>query len=142
MSVVIDASVFVAASRPSEAHYLESLEFLERLRSEGETVFCPVLVLAECSGAIARTTQSSSLAARIVLLIGEMQNLQLIAVTLPLARQASVLAGAHRLRGADAVYVAVASEFKATLVTWDDEMLERTPQEVSAITPAQWVRKA
>ena len=95
MSVVIDASVFVAASRPSEGYYLESIEFLDQLRSAGETALCPVLVLAECSGAIARTTQSSSLAGRIVLLIEQMQNVQLIPVTLPLARQASVLAGTH-----------------------------------------------
>ena len=111
MSVVIDASVFVAASRPSEEHYLERIEFLEKLRNEGEPACCPVLVLAECSGASARTTQNSSLAERIVLLIEGIQTLQLIPVTLPLARQASSLAGAHRLRGDDAVYVAVASGF-------------------------------
>ncbi|HPD29966.1 MAG TPA: PIN domain-containing protein [Phycisphaerae bacterium] len=142
MSVVVDASVFVAASRPSEAHYRESVEFLVMLRREAETICCPVLVLAECSGAIARMTQSSALAGRIVRLIEGIENLQMIPLTLALAKQAAQLAGDHRLRGADAVYVAAASELKAALVTWDDEMLQRSPRTVSAITPAQWIRKA
>jgi predicted nucleic acid-binding protein len=45
----------------------------------------------------------------------------------------------HRLRGADSVYVAVAEAANATLITWDDEMLERGAGVVTTLTPLQWI---
>ena len=42
-----------------------------------------------------------------------------------LARQAADVAAQHRLRGADAVYVAVALRFGSTLVTLDREQHDR-----------------
>ncbi len=44
-----------------------------------------------------------------------------------------------RLRGANAVYVAVAQEFGTTVVTWDAEMLARGTQTVSVMTPTDWL---
>lgn len=138
MSLVIDASVFVAASRPSESHYRNSLEFLARLRNSKENVFCPTLVLAECAAAIARTTHNPQLAEQIVRLIETWPDMQLIPLTHTLASQASSLAGQHRLRGADAVYVAVAASNDATLITWDIEMLERSSKAVTTLDPLRW----
>ena len=53
-------------------------------------------------------------------------------------RQAAELAALHKLRGADSVYVAVAQEFGATLITWDAEMLARAPSIVTVQTPADY----
>jgi predicted nucleic acid-binding protein len=54
------------------------------------------------------------------------------------ARRAAQIAIVHHLRGADAVYTAVAEAFNAALITWDQEMLERCPAAVSTLTPAVW----
>lgn len=56
-----------------------------------------------------------------------------------MARRAAHIAIAHHLRGTDAIYTAVAEAFNATLVTWDQEMLERCPAAVSTLTPAVWI---
>jgi hypothetical protein len=40
---------------------------------------------------------------------------------------------------ADAVYVAVAEDFDAVLVSWDEEMLERCPESVLAMNPEKWL---
>ena len=43
------------------------------------------------------------------------------------------------MRGADAVYVAVAEEFGTMLITWDAEMLSRGAQAVAVMTPSDWL---
>ena len=139
MNVVIDASVFVAAARASEPQYARSVEFLSQIQQSDDATHCPVLVLAECSGAIARATADSKLADRIVSLIQRFRGLQLVPLTLAVALRAAELAANRRLRGSDAIYLAVASELQAVLVTWDMEMLQRSGQAASTLTPQQWL---
>jgi predicted nucleic acid-binding protein len=55
----------------------------------------------------------------------------------PLADQALPLAAQHRLRGADAVYAAVALAYTTTLISLDNEHLNRLSGIVSVLTPAQ-----
>lgn len=141
MSIVIDASVFVAASRMSEQQNPDSLAFLHQVRLTGQELFCPSLVLPECAGAISRTTKDARLANRIVRLIISTPHLRLVTMSTTLAEQAAELAGDHLLRGADACYVAVARELNATLATWDVEMLQRGSAVVHTCTPRQWVEK-
>jgi len=58
-----------------------------------------------------------------------------------LARATARLAASHRLRGADAVYLAVADLTKATLVSWDREMLERGAGAVETLDPSEWLKR-
>ena len=60
-------------------------------------------------------------------------------MTLDRADEAAEIAISYRLRGADAVYAAVALEFGTTLVTWDGEMLQRAPAAVPTMTPTDWL---
>jgi predicted nucleic acid-binding protein len=45
------------------------------------------------------------------------------------------VAAAYRLRGADAVYVALAEALHAPLVTWDQEQLTRLADLIPVFTP-------
>jgi predicted nucleic acid-binding protein len=54
-----------------------------------------------------------------------------------LARQAVEVAAQHRLRGSDAVYVAVALRFGSTLITLDQKQRERAQQALTARLPAE-----
>lgn len=139
MTCVIDASVFVAAARTTEGGYLPSREFLSKMVGAAENVICPTLVLAECSAAIARQTGDPGLAHNLVVLIEHFPHLQFAALDVPLAQRAAQLAAAHRLRGADAVYVALAQAVNATLITWDTEMLTRGKAVVPTQTPMEWL---
>lgn len=141
MNCTIDASVFVAAARAPEAHHAASLEFLRLVEEQTGNLFCPTLVLAECSAAIARQTNRPILAERTVTLIERFPNLLLAPLDISLARRAAQIAMTHRLRGADSVYVAVAETFNATLITWDGEMLQRSPAVVPTLTPMEWVEQ-
>ncbi|MBO0798216.1 MAG: PIN domain-containing protein [Blastocatellia bacterium] len=139
MNYTIDASVFVASARKNEPHHSESLKFLAQIRAQQLSVVCPSLVLAECGAAIVRRTSDSALALRLVFLVKNFPELRLVDISTPRAERAAQIAAAHRLRGADSIYVAVAEEFTATLITWDTEMLERSPAVVTTLSPIDWI---
>ena len=138
MNLIVDANVFVSAAVIVEAHHADSKAFLNRVVQQNEQVYTPTLVLAETTAAIVRPTGNVILARQSVRRITTLPGLRLISLTQRRARHAAHIAAAHRLRGADAVYVALAAEFGATLITWDAEMLQRGAGIVSVMTPAQW----
>lgn len=139
MTHVIDASVFVSSSRIKEPNSHTSIRFIESLQQQGQAIYGPALVIVECVAAIARSTGEITLATEIITLIKSLPNLQLVDITVTLADKAALIAMQHRLRGADAIYVALAFEVNATLVTWDNEMLVRGAPVVKTITPADWL---
>ncbi len=141
MSVVIDASVFVAASRTNEPHFAESVRFLRDLKNELVEIYCPTLLLPECAGAIARATGSMQLAHDLIGLIETYPKLLLVPLTQATAQRTAVLASRHKLRGADAIYVTLANELRSILVTWDGEMLGRGAASTSTMTPTQWLAR-
>ena len=51
------------------------------------------------------------------------------------ARAAATLAGQLRVRGADAVYLAVAAALRLPLVTWDAEQRERAGGFIEVLVP-------
>jgi predicted nucleic acid-binding protein len=140
MKITIDASVFVAAARPAEPRYLKSRAFIPEAQKANIEVICPTLVLPECGAAIARRTGNPTLALSVVVMIDNWRGLQLIQLTASRARRAAQIASDQRLRGADSIYVAVAEEFATTLVTWDDEMLQRGAALVTTVTPDDWLK--
>lgn len=140
MNYTIDASVFISSARTQEAHHSVSVEFLKQLRLQQPVVFCPSLTLAECSAAIARRTGDLVLARDLVLLVKTFVGMTLFPLPVSLAERAAQIAAAQQLRGADAIYVAVAEESGTTLITWDNEMLKRGPAVVATITPADWLQ--
>jgi predicted nucleic acid-binding protein len=98
-----------------------------------------LIVLDVCGAAIARPTGDSLLSGRLVNLIKHFPGMTQVPLDLPLAFHAAEIAIENRLRGADAVYVAVAEDFEAVLVSWDEEMLERCPESVLAMSPERWL---
>lgn len=140
MNLTIDASVFVSAARPSEKQYPLSYKFLQMVK--GSKIFSPTLVFAECGAAIARPTGDSLLSRRLVNLMKHFPGMTPIPLDLSLAIRAAEIAIENRLRGADAVYIAVAEDFDAVLVSWDEEMLERCPESVFAMSPEKWLENA
>jgi len=135
MSYTIDASVFVAAARPAETDHAASLQFLEQIQQGQLSTTCPTLLLAECAAAVARATEDEALAEQVIALLEAFPGLTFISLSLDLARRAAEIAVHHRLRGADAVYVAVAERSGSTLVSWDREMLQRGRAIVVTATP-------
>ncbi|OGO27682.1 MAG: hypothetical protein A2Z16_05435 [Chloroflexi bacterium RBG_16_54_18] len=121
----IDASVHINAINPSEAGSTESQAFLSLVRERTLPVVSPTLLLVEVAAAVARAfdnpAQGIALSQALRLLPGHTW----IPLDDLLAGEASRLGAEHRLRGADAVYAAVARRYQTTLVTVDRQQLSR-----------------
>jgi predicted nucleic acid-binding protein len=138
-SLTVDANVFAAASRPEEPHFAESRAMVVELRRRATILVCPTLTVAELIAALSRATGDDALAHRVAVQFRALPGLSLVGLDEPLAWAAGHLASMNRLRGADAVYLAVAQQHSATLVTWDNEMLQRCAAAVPTLTPAAWL---
>ena len=142
MNYVGDASVFVSAAQTKDVHYADSVAFFRQLGATPDVnVFYPTLLLPEYAASIARRTDYTSLAESLIEILETMRGLRLESLTENRSRRAAKIAAQHRLRGADAVYVALAEETKAILITWDHEMLERSDSIVQTSTPDQWLNE-
>lgn len=141
MSLVVDASVILAAARETERGYEASDRFLAGLATLKDSVYCPALVIPECAGAMARTTDRAEMGRRLVSHLKRIPCIQFVPVALALADSAAEIASTCRLRGSDACYVALAKETGAALITWDREMLERGAKVVRTCTPTEWLRE-
>ena len=121
----IDASVFVNAFNPHEAGHAESLRLLATTHQHADPVIVPTLLVPEIASAVARATGDSAGALQFARATGDLPHLTLVSLTPALSRQAAELAARHGLRGADAIYLAVASRYGTTVVSRDDEQRTR-----------------
>ncbi|MCX6109560.1 MAG: type II toxin-antitoxin system VapC family toxin [Proteobacteria bacterium] len=123
---VVDASVWVAMLRKNDPFYNRCRDWWEASTRAQVKLYVPSIALAEVAAAVARRDDNNTHAARALELVQE-SGVEIIDVSRQLAMRAAELGIEYRLRGCDAVYVALAEQLQVTLVTLDREQLERTP---------------
>ena len=131
----VDASVFVNAFNPHEEGHVQSLQILSAIQERGDPVIVPTLLVPEIASAVARATNHSADALQYAVATAALPHLTLVSLTAAVAREAADLAATHHLRGADAVYVAVARRYGTTIVSRDDEQRRRGAAVVPCQTP-------
>ena len=134
--MVVDASVVVSRLVTHDVNHEASRLWLTRHVADGGLVIAPTLLLPEVAGAVARRTGVPRLARRAVEAVLRVPGLRLVTVDDVLARTTAALAGRLRVRGADAVYLAVAANLELPLVTWDVEQRDRGARLVEVVTPS------
>lgn len=139
MSIVLtlDASVVVAACRPQEVGHRAAAKLLAAVRAVGSPLVEPAVLPVEVAAALSRTGTEAGLARDYALALLGLPRFTLVAVDERLARQATDLAARHRLRGADALYVAVALLYGSSLVSLDREQLQRAPPGLTVWRPEE-----
>ncbi len=137
----LDASVHINALNENEPGSKDSQAFLARIEQEHLEMICPALLLTEIAAALSRAFNDPEKGVAFAMSIRNLPNLRLIALDEPLAVAAAELAARHRLRGADAVYAAVAQCYGAALVTNDRQQLERLAGILPIMRPAQALGK-
>ena len=132
---VIDASVYVALLNSNEPGHARSWAWFQEAKRGQGSIRAPVILLAEVAAAIARGTGDPALAYRATQRLIHTGVIELIPVALRLAKRAAEIASEHRIRGCDALYVALAEQLEDCLVTLDRQQLERGRSVVSVIEP-------
>lgn len=133
----VDASVHINALNENEPECEASQVFLAHLEREHSEMICPTLLVTEMAGALSRAFNNCEKGMAFANAILDLPNLTLVSLDETLAITAAELAARHRLRGADAVYAAVAKEYKTTLVTNDRQQLERLSGILPVMQPMQ-----
>jgi predicted nucleic acid-binding protein len=108
-----------------------------RFRSAGTLVIVPTLLVPEIASSVARATDDTAGALQYAIATAALPHLTLVSLTAAVARQTADLAATHRLRDADAVYVAVARRYGTTIVSRDDEQRTRGAAVVTCATPEE-----
>jgi predicted nucleic acid-binding protein len=135
--VVVDASVWVSRLFAEDRFHIVSRRWMQEAVSKGTLLASPGILLPEVSGALARRTGDSALAHQSVQSLLRFPALRLISMRSNLVERAAELAADLRLRGADALYVAVAWQLRIPLVTWDQEHTVRVRGMISVWTPGE-----
>lgn len=123
--VVVDASLWVARLVSGDTFHQVSRDWLERQLVGGARFLAPSFLLIEVAGAIARRTGEADLARRAVTALDGLYGLRLVEMEADLVRRAVKLAATQGLRGADALYVAVAARLGVPLATLDVDQQSR-----------------
>ncbi len=131
----IDASVWINRFDPREGDHEISRQLIELLTTFNVPVIVPNLVFIEIAGAISRRHNDPDGAQRFANSVRGLSNLIVIELDDELAQQALTLAAQQRLRGADAIYAAVAIQQTCFLISLDNEHLTRLVGVVETRTP-------
>jgi predicted nucleic acid-binding protein len=132
----IDASVWINSFDEREDGHEISGQVLDLLIAQEVAIILPNLAFIEIASAIRRRHGSGEVAERFTNAIRTLPSLTAIPLDEALERQATTIAIQQALRGADAVYAAVAVQFECTLISLDNEHLTRLAGIVEARTPA------
>ena len=133
---VIDASVHVADARPQEPHHAQARALLAQVAAQNLPVFLPEIVLAEIAAGISRGTGQIALAQRLAGVLRRVPQFQFVPVERALGDLAASIAAQYQIRGCHAVYVALAQQRDAVLITLDHQQRERVPPHIVARSPA------
>lgn len=143
MRFTLDASVHLNTLNPAEEGAAASRELLRRVHqpavggpgATAHRVVSPTLLLVEIAPAVARVFDDPVRGRELAAADRDLPGQEWISMDPSFAEKAWAVAADHRLRGADAVYVAVARRAGSSLVTRDRQQLERCPGAVTAVRP-------
>ena len=134
--LVVDASVWVARLIAQDAFHDLTRRWLDAQREHGVQFVAPTLLLVEVAAAISRRTGDRELAKQAVEALQALPDLRLVEMDQNVV-QSAVNAGADLgVRGADAMYIAVAQQLSLPLATLDKDQFERAKGLVETIEVA------
>src|SRR5215207_4555453 len=128
----VDANCRIATFDPHDVFHTPSREFFQRVADQEVVVYVPEIVFLEVGCAVARRHRDPAQGLRAIRTIRRNPLLRLYPHEEQLMREALKLGF---LRGSDALFAATAALTGEALVTWDNELIQRT----GAVTPTDWL---
>jgi predicted nucleic acid-binding protein len=132
---VIDASVWVSRFVPQDAFHASSRRWLATHVAAGGKLVSPALLPVEVAGAVSRRARDRQLARRVLKALLRVPALRIVPIDPALGRASAELAADLGLRGADAIYAALARQLGLPLITWDEDQRQRASAMIDAFSP-------
>ncbi|NKQ36820.1 MAG: type II toxin-antitoxin system VapC family toxin [Chloroflexi bacterium] len=134
--IVIDASVWISYLVQQDVNHAATHPWLAKTLIDRTPIAVPVLLLPEVGGAIARRLGDVEMGNKAMGTLLAIPTLRLVGIDHVLGIHAGRIAADYRLRGADALYVAVAAQLGVPLVSWDKEHLTRVSDLITTFAPS------
>src|SRR5262249_42996197 len=131
----VDASGWMNTFDQREPGHLVSRQFLEGGRGQAPPIILADVPLGEVAGAISRTRQTPGQAQAFAMALSRLPHVTVRVLDEVCVLHALTLAAQHGLRGADAVYAAVAHEAGSTAEKPDNVCSGGSPGRTPALEP-------
>jgi predicted nucleic acid-binding protein len=133
---VIDSSVLLSGFFDYEPYHKESQKCLRYFKENPSVpVFLPEFVIPEIGCVISRRIKKSKLGIEFAKSLRGFVNFKFIPVDRYIADLSLEIGSFLNLKGADAIFVAVAYNFNSTLISLDKEHLEKAKRLIKVIHP-------
>ena len=134
---VIDASVWVSRFLPTDLAHERSKKWFAEAAEKQLSLYVPAVVLPEVAAAVARSIDgpTGDDLANEALAVLLASGVKVMDVSTTLATKAAQIASQCRVRGCDAVYLALAEQLGVPLVTLDKQQNERGSAVVQTMMP-------
>lgn len=136
----LDASVITNSFIASEKHHEFSKKLMDRIKNDTTPVVFPEIVLPEVAHAMA-VGYDAKTAIEFVKNMRGVPNFTFIPVDAEVSGLATRFASIYKIRGADSLYIAVASIFNAKLITLDSRQKEAAKNIIAVATPMEELAK-
>jgi predicted nucleic acid-binding protein len=135
--IIVDTSVWVGTLIERDAHYAESSAWLDYCILRNVNLHFPLLIFPELAGVLARSGMSPVDTAGEISKIANRSMIRLHPLDFSSSLLAARVASTSGLKGADAVFVALAAWLDLPLVTWDRQQRERGAEFCRTMTPVE-----
>ncbi|MYI05869.1 MAG: PIN domain-containing protein [Gemmatimonadetes bacterium] len=136
-TLVIDASVWVSAADATDSLSEVSRGFLSEVAAREFSIALPESAQLEIACALARRLRNAEQGRGLTERMLGSPLVTTHALSRTMLREAIHVATGSFLRSADAPYAALAGRLDADLVTWNEELIRRTP----GLTPRDWMKR-
>ncbi|MCP4360465.1 MAG: type II toxin-antitoxin system VapC family toxin [Chloroflexi bacterium] len=132
---VVDASVIISTILSGDPHHQASKAWFVTLAGSGGYFSSPAILLSEVAAPLSRAYNQPEVAKKVVQTLAAAPFAKIVPVSIPLANRAAVIAADYRIRGCDAVYVALAEALGEELITLDRQQGERAKNVIEIYQP-------
>ena len=136
-TLVIDASVWVAAADATDPQSERSRAFFSEVVARGLPIALPEFASLEIACALSRRLRNAEQGRSLTTRMLESSLVTKYSLNRAMLRQAIRVGTRDFLRSGDALYAALAEGIEGELVSWDGELIERG----GALTPEGWIAR-
>lgn len=135
--IVVDTSVWIGATLPGDVHFAVTQPWMGQVELTQTRFAVPAHFLAEVSGVLARIGTNDSFVQAVIEHINSSERFEIYPISSGDGLFGAEIAWRARVRGADAIYIALANQLDVPLVSWDRQQRERGALFCRTMTPVE-----
>jgi predicted nucleic acid-binding protein len=135
--IVLDTSVWLGAILPEDVHFAETQLWIHHIQLTRTRFAVPAHFPAEVSGVLARIGIDDRFVEEVIKQIDSIERFEIYPISAGHGLLAAEIAWKARVRGADAIYIALAHQLDVPLVSWDRQQRERGQMFCRTMTPVE-----